>query len=330
MPSRSLRSVALASALALALATPAAARAPHAPPSSGTRVTASKATRGRLFTVTVRVSDSARGVTGTLAGEPLHFARAAAAKAAPGAGPTASGRERRWTAIGAVPIDAPDTLRLTVVVGAADTTVVPLPVAAGQYRTERLRVAPEFGREPDSALAARIDRENAQARALGVAAHDTPRLWRAPFVVPRPGRVTSGFGTARTFNGAVQSRHMGVDFAGAVGAPVRAANRGVVALVADFYLAGTAVYVDHGGGLVSGYFHLSRADVARGDTVERNEIVGRVGKSGRVTGPHLHWVMRYGGVSVDPRSAIGLDAASGFSSAPSPAPRAAPRSPRGG
>ena len=276
------------------------------------RVTTSKAVRGRLLTIAVRAGDSAR-VAGTLSGEPLHFARTRTAAAARGT--TSAARDARrappsFTAIGAVPVDAPDTLPLTVVVTRgerADTTVVPLAVASGNYRTERLTVAPEFGREPDSALAARIDRENAQARALGAAAHDTPRLWTQPFLLPRPGRVTSGFGTARTFNGAVQSRHMGVDFAGAIGAPVKAANRGVVVLVADFYLAGRAVYVDHGGGLVSGYFHLSRADVAQGDTVRRGQVIGRVGRSGRVTGPHLHWVMRYGTVSVDPRSVMDVD-----------------------
>ncbi len=114
--------------------------------------------------------------------------------------------------------------------------------------------------------------------------------------------MTSRFGTAREFNGDVVSRHMGTDYAGAVGAPVRAANRGVVVLVADFYLAGKAVYVDHGAGLVTGYFHLSRAAVAEGDTVRRGQVIGRVGQSGRVTGPHLHWVARYGNISVDPAS----------------------------
>ena len=257
--------------------------------------TPTRPVRGRLLTVSVRLPEGGRadGTEGTLAGEPLHFA--------PGA-------RGRVAAIAAVPIDAPDTLSLTVVVArgakaaARDTFVVPLTVVAGNYRTEQLRVAPEFGREPDSALARRIAEEGEKARAIGVAAHGTSRLWRAPFVLPRPGRVTSGFGTARTFNGAVQTRHMGVDFAGAVGAPVRVANRGVVALVADFYLAGRAIYVDHGDGLVTGYFHLSRANVAQGDTVTRGQIIGRVGSSGRVTGPHLHWVMRYGGITVDPRS----------------------------
>jgi murein DD-endopeptidase MepM/ murein hydrolase activator NlpD len=102
----------------------------------------------------------------------------------------------------------------------------------------------------------------------------------------------------------VQSRHLGVDLAGTVGAPVRAANRGVVALVADFYLAGTAIYVDHGEGLVTGYFHLSESEVVVGDTVARGAIIGRVGATGRVTGPHLHWIARYGTVTVDPLSVV--------------------------
>ncbi len=91
-----------------------------------------------------------------------------------------------------------------------------------------------------------------------------------------------------------------------MGAPVVAAARGVVALVADFYLAGRAVYLDHGAGLVTGYFHLSRVDVAAGDTVEAGQRIGGVGKSGRVTGPHLHWIVRYGAISVDPMTLVRL------------------------
>jgi ABC-type transport system involved in multi-copper enzyme maturation permease subunit len=80
----------------------------------------------------------------------------------------------------------------------------------------------------------------------------------------------------------------------------------VVALVARFYLAGHAVYLDHGGGLVTGYFHLSRVTVAAGDTVAAGQVIGAVGRSGRVTGPHLHWIARYGGITVDPMSLFAL------------------------
>lgn len=91
-----------------------------------------------------------------------------------------------------------------------------------------------------------------------------------------------------------------MDFAGKVGAPVRAANRGVVALVDNFFLAGNVVYIDHGGGVVTGYFHLSRELVAEGDTVARGQEIGLVGATGRVTGPHLHWSARYGALTVNP------------------------------
>jgi murein DD-endopeptidase MepM/ murein hydrolase activator NlpD len=136
--------------------------------------------------------------------------------------------------------------------------------------------------------------------------HDTPRLWSLPLTLPRSGRVTSPYGGAREYNGRVTSRHTGTDFAGAVGAPVVAPTRGVVAMVVDFYLAGKAVYLDHGAGLVTGYFHLSRADVAPGDTVRAGQRIGAVGRSGRVTGPHLHWIMRYGTISIDPMSMVEL------------------------
>jgi murein DD-endopeptidase MepM/ murein hydrolase activator NlpD len=131
-------------------------------------------------------------------------------------------------------------------------------------------------------------------------------MWTAAFVRPRSSRITARFGSGRTFNRTLASRHLGVDFAGKVGAPVRAANRGVVALVANFFLAGNVVYIDHGAGVVTGYFHLSRALVAEGDTVTRGQEIGLVGATGRVTGPHLHWSARYGALTVNPLDLLAL------------------------
>jgi murein DD-endopeptidase MepM/ murein hydrolase activator NlpD len=158
----------------------------------------------------------------------------------------------------------------------------------------------------DSATRARIESEGARAREVSRGSHGTPRLWSLPLTLPRPGRITSPYGGAREYNGRVTSRHTGTDFAGAVGTPVVAPARGVVALVADFYLAGKALYLDHGAGLVTGYFHLSGTDVVEGDTVAAGQRIGAVGRSGRVTGPHLHWIMRYGVISVDPMSLVEL------------------------
>jgi murein DD-endopeptidase MepM/ murein hydrolase activator NlpD len=250
--------------------------------------------QGSFVVLAVRTpaTDSVR-ITGALAGEPLHFVRES---------------DGVYRSLGGVPIDAPDTLRTTLIVehssSPAESLSVTIPVRAATYPLERLSVAPEFGREPDSALAARLEDESRRAREVSLRSHDTPRLWRGPLVRPRPGRVTSGYGRGREFNGAVTSRHMGTDFAGAKGAPVRAIARGVVALVDTFYLGGRVIYVDHGAGLVTAYLHLSRADVSAGDTVSAGQVIGRVGATGRVTGPHLHLIARYGTKTLDAMSLL--------------------------
>ncbi len=235
-------------------------------------------------------------LAGDAGGEPLHLA---------------VGDDGVVRALIAVPFDVTDTLPVTLVragdAGMPETLRITLPVARGAYRSEQLRVAAKYA-APDSAAAVRIRSEIEQARAVARQSHDTPRAWAGPFRRPRPGRVTSVFGTAREFNGGVSSRHMGTDFRGAVGAPVYAANAGLVALVGDFYLAGTVLYLDHGGGLVTGYFHLSRVEVTPGTVAQRGQLIGRVGQSGRVTGPHLHWIARYGGITVDPMSLVSATA----------------------
>ncbi|HEX5962846.1 MAG TPA: M23 family metallopeptidase [Gemmatimonadales bacterium] len=231
---------------------------------------------------------------GEAAGEPIHFE------------PYAEGQYRGLVG---VPVDAGDSLRVAVFLAREpriDTVLGTVPVRQAGYARETITVAPAFAK-PDKAAAARIERENARSREVSLASRDRPRLWQGPFRVPRSSRITSGFGAARVYNGEVKSRHTGTDFAGAVGAPVDAAGRGVVAMVVDFYLAGRAVYIDHGGGLVTAYFHLSRSDVAQGDTVVAGQRIGGVGQSGRVTGPHLHWVARYGTISVDPMSLLDLE-----------------------
>jgi peptidase M23-like protein len=251
--------------------------------------------RGTLALVVVRSTDATSrvaSVDGEAAGEPLHFERVG----------------RSYRSLAGIPLEGPDSLDVTLHVvrhTTTDTLQLMIPIGTPVYPDERLTVAPKYA-QLDSATQARVDGEVEEARAVGRAAHDTPRLWSGRFSPPRPGRVRSVFGTGRIFNGEVTSRHYGTDFAGGIGAPVRAAGRGVVALVANFYLAGHAIYLSHGAGLVTGYFHLSRVDVAAGDTVARGQVIGGVGKSGRATGPHLHWIARYGAITVDPMSLLEL------------------------
>ena len=250
-------------------------------------------TEGALGWLLVRATGTDSVIGGIAGGEPLHFEQF---------------RTGEYRAIVAVPIESSDSLPVSVFLargGRVDTVLGALAVRQAGYPREVLAVAPKFAK-PDSAAAARVRRENARARQVSHASRDHPRLWHEPFQLPRATRITSAFGAARVYNGEVRSRHLGTDFAGAVGTPVLAAGRGVVALVANFYLAGRAVYIDHGQGLVTAYFHLSRADVTVGDTVAGGQRIGGVGQSGRVTGPHLHWVARFGTIAVDPMSLLAL------------------------
>ena len=233
-------------------------------------------------------------ISGEAGGESLHLQH------------SASGHHR---GVIGVPVEVADSFQVSLVLqrgNRTDTVATLLPVRPAAYPREVLTVPPAFVK-PDSISALRIQSEIAQSREVSQRSHERHRLWQGPFVLPRASRITSRFGTARVYNGEVQSRHLGTDFAGAVGAPVRAAGRGVVALVADFYLAGRAIYIDHGAGVVTAYFHLSKAEVRQGQTVNRGQRIGLVGSSGRVTGPHLHWVARYGTISLDPLSLLTLE-----------------------
>jgi murein DD-endopeptidase MepM/ murein hydrolase activator NlpD len=249
----------------------------------------------RLSLTDAGASDAIVAVSGTMAGEPLHFI----------------GIGRAWRAIGAVPVDSGNAIVAHVTAtrasGRTDTlsaSVTPPPLPPPK---EQLAVAQRFGKPMDAATAARVERENRRAMAVGRQSQQEPPKWTAPFRKPRTSEISSGFGTGRTFNGQVASRHLGVDFRGAQGAPIRAANAGVVALVDHFFLGGNVVYIDHGGGLTTGYLHLSKTLVHVGDHVARGQVIGLVGATGRVTGPHLHWMARYGALTVNPLDLLTLE-----------------------
>ncbi len=234
-------------------------------------------------------------VDGNMAGQPLHFDR------------DPSGEFR---ALAPIPVNATETISLNFSVAVrADTSYrrIRIPVRPTEFRSSRLSVDPRFSTPPDSALQVRIRAEGAQSVGVSIRSHDTPRLWEGDWVRPRPSPITSEYGVRRMFNGQLRSRHLGVDFDGETGDPVVAANQGRVALVGDFYYAGNLVYLDHGRGLITIYMHMSEVNVDEGEIVERGQLIGRVGATGRVTGPHVHWAVRYGRISVDGLSLFELE-----------------------
>jgi len=165
--------------------------------------------------------------------------------------------------------------------------------------TERIILSPEKGKLLDPAL---VRAENERLSQI-FGTFSQQQLWEGLFRVPLQGpvRVTSAFGTRRSYSGGPPtSYHGGIDFGAEIGTPVLAAARGRVALAEELTVRGKAVIVDHGLGVFSGYYHLSEIAVEAGQEVEQGDPIGRVGSSGLSTGPHLHWEVRVGGVLVDP------------------------------
>jgi hypothetical protein len=187
---------------------------------------------------------------------------------------------------------APGESVLTVTENTADdppaNCTVSLAVRAGKFATERLKVAPNFV-EPNPEQSKKAEEDGKRLRAI----FDTitpEKLWQGSFRIPLDGVTTGGnFGRRRVLNGQPHSPHSGVDFPAPTGTPVHAAQNGHVVLAEELYFSGNTVVVDHGLGIYTLYGHFSEIGVKVGDEVAKGDVLGKVGATGRVTGPHLHW-----------------------------------------
>jgi len=161
-------------------------------------------------------------------------------------------------------------------------------VRAGKFPTERLTVEKQFV-QPDPEQEKRAEEDQKKMRAI-LESVTPERFWDGKFQVPLKGVTTGGnFGRRRILNGEARSPHAGVDFPALAGTPVFAAQAGKVALAEELYYSGNTVVIDHGYGIYTLYAHLSQIEVKPGDSVTLATEVGKVGATGRVTGPHLHW-----------------------------------------
>ena len=213
--------------------------------------------------------------------------------------------EHAWRALVGIDLDVkPGTYPVTVDAGAAPRATYQLLIRPRVFRTRRLTVNDAFVTPPASEQA-RIDRDAALLAGVW-AAPDAERRWTDPFVRPVPQEANSAFGTRSIFNGKPRNAHGGADFLSPGGTPIHAPNAGRVAVARNLYFSGNTVIIDHGLGLFSMLAHLSAIDVHEGDTVTAGQLLGRVGATGRVTGPHLHWAVRAGGARVDPLSLLAL------------------------
>jgi murein DD-endopeptidase MepM/ murein hydrolase activator NlpD len=211
--------------------------------------------------------------------------------------------------IGAVPIGTYGPKQLDLELrfpnGEVREQTVELAIASRDWDRTSLSVAPRYSSPPPEVQERIADDQKRMRSILDRASSEW--LLDGDFEAPRPFTVTAEFGQERVFNGETQSRHTGVDLKGQVGNPVRAAGRGRVVLAGDLYYSGNGVILDHGLGVYTGYFHLSEILVSEGDLVEKGDLIGRAGATGRVTGPHLHWSLWVDGVGQDAGSLLRMD-----------------------
>jgi len=179
-----------------------------------------------------------------------------------------------------------------------------LKVIDGKYKSEVINV-PKTKFKPNPARVKRTKEEYAQAmKVYNSVSKDI--LWNEDFIYPLNTKITSDFGTKRVYNGELKSYHSGTDFRAKIGTPILASNSGIVKISQDRFYAGGSIVIDHGQGVYSCYYHLSKMNYKVGDFIKKGTVLGLSGDTGRVTGPHLHFSFRIHGIQVDPLNAISL------------------------
>ncbi len=176
-------------------------------------------------------------------------------------------------------------------------------VVKKEYEVQRLTL-PKDMVELSPENEARVAQE--QKRMAAIWPHENGRSWTGDFINPLEGEIITPFGVRRIINNVPKSPHTGIDVAGKKGAKIHAPNGGVVVLVDKQFFSGTSVVLDHGQGIYTMFFHLSRVLVKRGQTVRKGDVIALVGSTGRATGPHLHWGVRIQGARVDPLELVHL------------------------
>jgi len=177
-----------------------------------------------------------------------------------------------------------------------------LKVIDGKYKSEVINVSSNK-LKPNPARVARTKKEYTQA--MKVYNSKTQEiLWNEDFIYPLNTKITSAFGTKRVYNGQFKSYHGGTDFRAANGTKIIASNSGIVRIAQNRFYAGNSIVIDHGFGVYSCYYHLSKMNFKEGDFIKKGQVLGLSGSTGRITGPHLHFAFRINGIQVNPLNAI--------------------------
>jgi len=196
------------------------------------------------------------------------------------------------------PADARLRVEIEYTDGTSEVLSRTISIIDGDYETQYLTLDSKWTSYDEETLA-RIQRENNIIGALFKT--ETPKkLWTEQFMMPLTGRITGEFGLRRYINNEARSPHSGIDISAVTGTPILAPNDGRAVLVMDMFFSGLSLFIDHGQGLYTMYFHLSEVLVEEGDDIHRGDTIALVGASGRVTGAHLHFGVRHTNNKVNP------------------------------
>ncbi len=218
-------------------------------------------------------------------------------------------QSKSWYGLGGVSLETKPGKYVLALIG-TDTSGKPISferkigVGKAKYPSIKATVPQEYT-APNAEQLKRIAEEKTLKEQV-FARVNSEREWAGKFLPPVQARISDGFGTARIFNGQVESVHQGVDYAVREGTPVAALNRGTVLLARPLFFEGGFVVVDHGQGLLTLYMHLSKIEVKENDQVTRGQEIGLSGDTGRATGPHLHLAVRWQGIYVNPATLLSL------------------------
>ncbi len=242
--------------------------------------------QGDVVVVRVRTGGPVQDIVGSLAGRPLRFV-------------PQDGGYAALTGVAALqePGIYSVTIRVVAESGAASEVSGRIQTAVGGYGYENLAISQKLMPllDPQVNIDERVQLDTVLSQWSGT------QWWQGPLQLPAKGRIASYFGARRSFNGGVlRTYHSGVDIVAPAGTPVRAAAPARVAAVQVFKVRGLVIILDHGRGVFTLYCHLSKADVKPGQIVDVGEVIGRSGNTGRSEGPHLHWELATGGVTLDP------------------------------
>jgi murein DD-endopeptidase MepM/ murein hydrolase activator NlpD len=209
-------------------------------------------------------------------------------------------KKDQWIAVVGIPLAAKVGAH-TLKVSTPETTVdVPFTVTDKQYRTQKLTIKNQRQVDPNPDDLRRIQQEQKRSD-TALSLFTDSGLPALSLASPVKGVRSDSFGSRRIFNGQPRSPHSGMDIAAPTGTPIHAPAAGKVVESGDFFFNGNTLYIDHGYGLVTMYCHLDSIAVKAGDVVAAGEVIGKVGATGRVTGPHLHWGVALNRAMVDPK-----------------------------